>query len=114
MVGDVMVEDYASAQPETFLSDLAGMAAHHTVPIAVVDDTGRLVGVVPCAPSPLCRTRKTTSMRHSFPAQEWIPVVPGRRCRREGDHLADDHLRLAVQRGSVAVSAPSSTSPSRR
>jgi glycine betaine/proline transport system ATP-binding protein len=31
------------------LSDLAGMAAHHTVPIAVTDDTGRLLGVVPRA-----------------------------------------------------------------
>ena len=44
-----MIDDYASAQPDTFLSDLAGMAAHHTVPIAVVDDSGRLLGVVPRA-----------------------------------------------------------------
>ena len=49
VVGDVMIDDYASAQPDTFLSDLAGMAAHHTVPIAVVDDSGRLLGVVPRA-----------------------------------------------------------------
>ncbi len=48
-VGDIMIDDYASAQPDTFLSDLAGLAAHHTVPIAVVDDTGHLLGVVPRA-----------------------------------------------------------------
>lgn len=48
-IRDVLIEDYASARPYTYLSDLAQMAAHHTVPIAVVDDTGHLLGVVPRA-----------------------------------------------------------------
>ncbi|MEX2550829.1 MAG: glycine betaine/L-proline ABC transporter ATP-binding protein [Nitriliruptoraceae bacterium] len=48
-VKEVLIEDYASAQHDTFLSDLAGLAAQHTVPIAVVDDTGHLLGVVPRA-----------------------------------------------------------------
>ncbi len=45
----LVIDDYASARHDTLLSDLAAMAAHHTVPIAVTDDTGQLFGVVPRA-----------------------------------------------------------------
>jgi glycine betaine/proline transport system ATP-binding protein len=48
-VGHLLVDDFARAGRDTLLSDLAGMAAHHTVPIAVTDDEGRLLGVVPRA-----------------------------------------------------------------
>lgn len=48
-VGALLTDDYARAEPDTLLSDLAGLAAQHTVPIAVTDDTGRLLGVVPRA-----------------------------------------------------------------
>ncbi len=48
-VGDLVIEDYASAGPDTLLSDLAAIAAHHTVPIPVLDREGRLLGVVPRA-----------------------------------------------------------------
>ena len=48
-VGELVIEDYASATPHTLLSDLAGIAAHHTVPIPVIADDGRLLGVVPRA-----------------------------------------------------------------
>jgi glycine betaine/proline transport system ATP-binding protein len=45
----LLTDDYARAEPDTLLSDLAGLAAQHTVPIAVTDDTGHLHGVVPRA-----------------------------------------------------------------
>jgi glycine betaine/proline transport system ATP-binding protein len=48
-IGDVLVEDYARAAPDTLLSDLSALAAMHTVPIAVTDDGGHLLGVVPRA-----------------------------------------------------------------
>jgi glycine betaine/proline transport system ATP-binding protein len=48
-VAGLLTDDYARAEPDTLLSDLAGLAAQHTVPIAVTDDTGRLLGVVPRA-----------------------------------------------------------------
>ncbi len=48
-IEDLLLQDFASASHDTPLSDLAGLAAHHTVPIAVIDDTGRLYGVVPRA-----------------------------------------------------------------
>ncbi len=46
---DLLTDDYASAQPDTPLSDLSALAAQHTVPIAVTDDEGHLLGVVPRA-----------------------------------------------------------------
>lgn len=39
--------DYPSATPDTYISDLYGPAVEHSLPIAVVDERGRLVGVVP-------------------------------------------------------------------
>ncbi|MBS3940564.1 MAG: glycine betaine/L-proline ABC transporter ATP-binding protein [Actinobacteria bacterium] len=48
-IGDLLTQDYARASADTLLSDLAGLAAQHTVPIAVLDDNGRLLGVVPRA-----------------------------------------------------------------
>jgi glycine betaine/proline transport system ATP-binding protein len=48
-IRDLLTEDYARCTPDTLLSDLAGMAAQHTVPVAVIDDTGHLLGVVPRA-----------------------------------------------------------------
>ncbi|MEX0868422.1 MAG: glycine betaine/L-proline ABC transporter ATP-binding protein [Nitriliruptoraceae bacterium] len=48
-IENLLIEDYASAQHDTLLSELAGLAAHHTVPIAVTDETGKLFGVVPRA-----------------------------------------------------------------
>jgi glycine betaine/proline transport system ATP-binding protein len=48
-ISGLLTEDYARAQPDTLLSDLASLAAQHTVPIAVTDDTGHLHGVVPRA-----------------------------------------------------------------
>ena len=48
-ISGLLTDDYARAQPDTLLADLAGLAAQHTVPIAVTDDTGYLHGVVPRA-----------------------------------------------------------------
>jgi glycine betaine/proline transport system ATP-binding protein len=48
-IAGLLTDDYARAEPDTLLSDLAGLAAQHTVPIAVTDDTGHLHGVVPRA-----------------------------------------------------------------
>jgi glycine betaine/proline transport system ATP-binding protein len=45
-VRDALVDAYATAHPDTLLSDLSGIAAAHTVPIAVIDDDGHLKGVV--------------------------------------------------------------------
>ena len=46
-VGEVLIADYASARPDTLLIDLSALAARHTVPIAVIDDDGRLLGTIP-------------------------------------------------------------------
>ena len=46
-VEDLLIQDYASARPDTLLLDLSALAAMHTVPIAVVDDDGRLLGTIP-------------------------------------------------------------------
>ena len=48
-VGDLVTDDYARAEPDTLLADLSGLAAVHTVPIAVTDEKDCLVGVVPRA-----------------------------------------------------------------
>jgi glycine betaine/proline transport system ATP-binding protein len=48
-VGGLLTQDYARVTPSTLLSDLSGLAAQHTVPIAVTDDRGQLLGVVPRA-----------------------------------------------------------------
>ena len=48
-VGALVTDDYARAEPTTLLADLSGLAAVHTVPIAVTDERGHLVGVVPRA-----------------------------------------------------------------
>ena len=48
-VRELLTDDYARVPPGTVLSDLSALAAQHTVPIAVTDDTGRLLGVVPRA-----------------------------------------------------------------
>ena len=46
-VKDVVIDAYATARPDTPLSDLSALAAQNTVPIAVVDpEDDRLVGVV--------------------------------------------------------------------
>jgi glycine betaine/proline transport system ATP-binding protein len=42
----VVCRKYPSAQPDTLLADLFGLATEHTIPIAVCDN-GRLLGVVP-------------------------------------------------------------------
>jgi glycine betaine/proline transport system ATP-binding protein len=43
----VVRTDYPSAGPETLISDLYGLAVESTLPIAVVDERTRLLGVVP-------------------------------------------------------------------
>ena len=48
-VRPLLTDDYARALPDTLLQDLSALAAQHTVPIAVTDAHGRLVGVVPRA-----------------------------------------------------------------
>jgi glycine betaine/proline transport system ATP-binding protein len=48
-VRPLLTDDYARALPGTLLQDLSALAAQHTVPIAVTDVHGRLVGVVPRA-----------------------------------------------------------------
>lgn len=46
-VDSAVHNDYPKAAPDTFISEMFGMSAEHTLPIAVVDDDGRLLGVVP-------------------------------------------------------------------
>ena len=46
-VREVLVDDYATARPDTLLVDLSALAARHTVPIAVVDEDGHLLGTIP-------------------------------------------------------------------
>ncbi len=46
-IRELLTEDYARAERDTLLTDLSALAAQHTVPIAVTDDVGRLLGVVP-------------------------------------------------------------------
>lgn len=48
-IADLLTDDYARVEPDTLLTDLASLAALHTVPIAVADDRGYLKGVVPRA-----------------------------------------------------------------
>jgi len=48
-IGDLLTEDYANVPPDTLLADLSELAARNSVPIAVTDDTGKLLGVVPRA-----------------------------------------------------------------
>jgi glycine betaine/proline transport system ATP-binding protein len=48
-VGSLLTKDYASVPPDTLLADLAELAARNSVPIAVTDDSGKLLGVVPRA-----------------------------------------------------------------
>lgn len=45
-VGELLVDDYARVDRETPLMDLSKLAAQHTVPIAVSDEHGKLLGVV--------------------------------------------------------------------
>jgi glycine betaine/proline transport system ATP-binding protein len=45
----LLTDDYARVAPDTLLADLSRLAARHSVPLAVTDDTGRLLGVVPRA-----------------------------------------------------------------
>lgn len=46
-VSSVVQDDYPRATPDTYISEMFGTSAEHTLPIAVVDDDGRLLGVVP-------------------------------------------------------------------
>ncbi len=48
-IRDLLIDDYATATHDTLLSDLAALAARNPVPIAVTDEEGRLLGVVPRA-----------------------------------------------------------------
>jgi glycine betaine/proline transport system ATP-binding protein len=48
-VGSLLIKDYANVPPDTLLADLAELAARNSVPIAVTDDSGKLLGVVPRA-----------------------------------------------------------------
>lgn len=48
-VGSLLTDEYARVSPDTLLQDLSSLAAQHTVPIAVTDERGRLLGVVPRA-----------------------------------------------------------------
>ncbi len=48
-IGGLLTDDYANVPPDTLLADLSALAARNSVPIAVTDDTGKLLGVVPRA-----------------------------------------------------------------
>lgn len=48
-IGPLLIDDWAGVDPHTPLSELSALAAEHTVPIAVIDDEGHLLGVVPRA-----------------------------------------------------------------
>ena len=48
-IGGLLTDDYANVPPDALLADLSGLAARNSVPIAVTDDTGKLLGVVPRA-----------------------------------------------------------------
>jgi glycine betaine/proline transport system ATP-binding protein len=45
-VRSLLVDDYAKVSLETPLNELTGLAAQHTVPLAVADEHGHLLGVV--------------------------------------------------------------------
>jgi glycine betaine/proline transport system ATP-binding protein len=45
-VRDLLIDDYARVAVDTPLSDIMGLAAQHTVAVAVTDHDGRLLGVV--------------------------------------------------------------------
>jgi glycine betaine/proline transport system ATP-binding protein len=49
-VRDLLIDDYARVAVDTPLSDIMGLAAQHTVAVAVTDHDGRLLGVVRRAP----------------------------------------------------------------
>lgn len=46
IVEEVLVDDYASVPPDTLLIDISGLAAKHTVPVAVTDEAGHLLGTI--------------------------------------------------------------------
>jgi glycine betaine/proline transport system ATP-binding protein len=46
-LGEILRDDVPTVHPESLLADLFGPAAESQLPIAVVDDTGQLVGVIP-------------------------------------------------------------------
>ncbi len=48
-VKDALIDDYASVSLDTSLHDISALSARHSVPIAVVDEDRRLLGVVPRA-----------------------------------------------------------------
>ncbi|WP_245685589.1 quaternary amine ABC transporter ATP-binding protein [Streptomyces yerevanensis] len=48
-VRECLVEEYERTGPDTLLVDLCPRVGRHTVPLAVTDDDGRLLGVVPRA-----------------------------------------------------------------
>lgn len=43
---DIIIRDIPKASPDEILNDLYDMAAHTIIPISVVDDSGRLLGVI--------------------------------------------------------------------
>ncbi len=45
-LADDLIDDYATVDPDTPLAELSELAAQHTVPVAVTDDGGRLLGVI--------------------------------------------------------------------
>jgi glycine betaine/proline transport system ATP-binding protein len=45
-IRELLIDDYARVAIDTPLSDISGLAAQHTVAVAVTDDTGHLLGVV--------------------------------------------------------------------
>jgi glycine betaine/proline transport system ATP-binding protein len=45
-VGSLLTKDYTNVPPDTLLADLSELAARNSVPIAVTDDSGKLLGVV--------------------------------------------------------------------
>jgi glycine betaine/proline transport system ATP-binding protein len=45
-VSGLLIDDYARVSSDTPLSDIMGLAAQHSVAVAVTDDDGRLLGVV--------------------------------------------------------------------
>ncbi len=48
-ISNVVRTDYPTASPDTLIGDLFGLSAEYSLPVAVVDENGRLLGVVPRA-----------------------------------------------------------------